>query len=180
MITSTPIVLDASVAISIVRDEPSAPGIRRALDEWTVDGRQLLVPSLFWLEVVNPLVRRHSWAGLEVLHAIHQLDAMDLTTVEADRTQVLLTLDLAERHGLTSFDAAYLALAQMSKADLATLDIDLARAAGGRAIELDRRQRLSETPAVYEHDVTWPDYERASAYLAKLRVEAREAAASRR
>jgi predicted nucleic acid-binding protein len=178
MISSTPIVLDASVAISIVRSEPSAPAIRRALDEWTAVGRQLLVPSHFWLEVVNPLVRRYRWVGQEVLHAIRELDVMDLTTVEADRAQVLLTLDLAERHGLTSFDAAYLALAQISSADLATLDVQLATAAGARAIALDRLHRLSETSVPYEHDVTWPSYKGASAYLAKLRVEARETAAS--
>lgn len=178
MNASPPIVLDASVAISIVRHEPSAPAIRRALDEWTSARRQILVPSHFWLEVVNPLVRRHRWVGHEVLNAIRELDELDLTTVEPDRTQVLLTLDLAERHGLTSFDAAYLALAYASAADLATLDVELARSAGDRAIVLDGRHRLSEVPAVYEHDVTWPDYKGASAYLAKLRVEAREAAAS--
>jgi len=32
--------------------------------------------------------------------------------------------------------------------------------------------KLSETPAVYEHDVTWPNYKGASAFLAKLRAEA--------
>ena len=32
--------------------------------------------------------------------------------------------------------------------------------------------RLHDAPAVYEHDVTWPNYKEASAYLAKLRTEA--------
>ena len=170
--------IDASVALAIVRDEPTAPGILRALQGWSAGGRQLLVPSHFWLEVVNPLARRHRWDGRHMLHAIRELDELGLTTVESDRTQVLLTIDLVERHALTGFDAAYLALAQIYAADLATLDTELARASGIRAIALDARRRLSETATPYEHDVTWPDYKGASAYLAKLRVEARAAATS--
>lgn len=178
MIGPQPVVIDASVALSIVRNEPSAPGISRALDDWSALGRQLLVPSHFWLDVVNPLARRHHWDGMEMLQGLRELDELDLTTVDSDRTQMLLTLDLVERFRLTSFDAAYLALAQIYAADLATLDLELARAAGVRAIPLDDRRRLSEPPTPYEHDVTWPDYKGASAYLAKLRAEAREAAAS--
>ena len=174
-----PIVLDASVAIAVVRDEPGAAAIRAALDQWSIAGRPLLVPSVFWLEVVNVLARTHRYAGQDVLHAIHELDEFTLTTIESDRTQVLVTLDLVERFGLTSYDATYLALMQIHAGDIATLDHALARAAGSRAIVLDGRQRLSEPPAPYEHDVTWPDYKGASAYLASLRVEAREAAVSR-
>jgi len=176
VIAPQPVVIDASVAISLVRSEPTAPAIRRALDQWSDLGRQLLVPAHFWLEVVNPLARRHRWDGKELLHAIRELDELDLTTVESDRTQALLTIDLVERFGLTSFDAAYLALAQIYAADLATLDVDLSRAAGTRAIPLDERRRLSESRTPYEHDVTWPDYKGASAYLASLRVEARQRA----
>ena len=55
------------------------------------------MPSHFWLEVVNPLARRHRWDGKELLHAIRELDELDLTTVESDRTHVLLTIDLV-RH----------------------------------------------------------------------------------
>lgn len=178
MTQARPVVVDASVAMSIVRNEPTAPAARRAVTEWSARGRQLLVPSHFWLEVVNPLARRYRWDGMAILHGIRDLDELELTTVESDRTQVLLTIDLVERFGLTSFDAAYLALAQIYAADLATLDLELAQAAGVRAIPVDDRRRLSETSTPYEHDVTWPDYKGASAYLAKLRVEAREAAAS--
>jgi len=175
-----PVVVDASVALTIVRNEPKAPAARRALTDWSALGRQLLVPSHFWFEVVNPLARRHRWDGMAVLHAIRELDELGFTTVESDRAQVLLTIDLVERFRLTAFDAAYLALAQTYGADLATLDLELIQAAGVRAISLDDRRRLSETRAPYEHDVTWPDYKGASAYLASLRVEARRSEASQR
>ena len=66
-------------------------------------------------------------------------------------------------------------LAETLVAPLATLDRALARAAGSRARFLgpgDPGHRLSEPPAAYEHDVTWPNYKGASAYLSKLRAEA--------
>ena len=52
-----PIVVDSSVAIALVQDEPSASLIRPAVRDWAEFGRSLLVPSLFWLEVLNPLAR---------------------------------------------------------------------------------------------------------------------------
>jgi predicted nucleic acid-binding protein len=176
MNTPQSIVVDSSVAIAVVRDEPSAAAIRVALDRWSIEGRPLLVPPVFWLEVVNILGRKYRYAGLDVLHAIHELDEFTITTVELDRTQVLVAMDLVERFGVTAYDASYLALAQLHGCDIATLDVELARAAGNRAIVLDARRRLSESPAPYEHDVTWPSYKGASAYLAKLRTEARETA----
>ena len=172
-----PIILDSSVAIAIVRNEPGAEALRVAVDQWTVLGRPLLVPSIFWLEVVNALARRHRYRGLDVLHAVHELDELTITTVESDRAQVLKIIDLVERFGLTSYDASYLALAHLYAGDIATLDLELVRAAGTRAIVLDGRRRLSVASAPYEHDVTWPNYKGASAYLANLRAEAREAAA---
>ena len=172
-----PIILDSSVAIAIVRNEPGAEALRVAVDQWTVLGRPLLVPSIFWLEVVNALTRRHRYRGLDVLHAVHELDELTITTVESDRAQVLKIIDLVERFGLTSYDASYLALAHLYAGDIATLDLELVRAAGTRAIVLDGRRRLSVASAPYEHDVTWPNYKGASAYLANLRAEAREAAA---
>jgi hypothetical protein len=73
---------------------------------------------------------------------------------------------------LTAYDAAYLALARTEDADLLTLDDELALAAGDRAVPIGDDHRLHETPAVYEHQVTWPMYKEASAYLAKLRADA--------
>ena len=103
----------------------------------------------------------------------------DLTTVESDRTQVLLTIDLVERFRLTAFDAAYLALAQIygsrsgdARCSNSPKRLGSARSRSTIGVGCPRPR----TP--YEHDVTWPDYKGASAYLAKLRVEARAAATS--
>jgi hypothetical protein len=107
-----------------------------------------------------------------VLAAVHRLDVFGLQTVEPDRPLLLQVIDRSERFRLSAYDALYLVLAESLDADLATLDLELAAAAGPRAVTFVEGHGLDETPAVYERDVTWPSYKGASAYLAKLRAEA--------
>ena len=167
-----PIVIDSSVAIALILDEPEAPRVERALGSWTRDARSLVVPSQFWLEVVNRLGRDRGSSGQRMLEAIHRLDTLGIETVEPGRPLLLHVIDRIERHELTAYDAMSLVLAESLDADLATFDRALAAAAGPRAIAFDDGHGPHETPAVYEHDVTWPSYKGASAYLAKLRAEA--------
>lgn len=169
---SPPVILDASVAVAVIRDEPQAASIRAALRRWSVSQRTQVVPSVFWLEVVNALTRGQLHAGSDVLHAVHELDELGIVTVDLDRPQLVLTIDYVERFRLTAYDASYLALAERLDGEVATLDRRLAAAAGPRAISFDERHLLSEPPAAYEREVTWPSYKGASAYLAKLRAEA--------
>lgn len=167
-----PVVLDSSIAIALVRNEPAATAIRAATRRWADQSRPMIVPGIFWFEVVNVLARRYRYGGLDILHAVHEIDEFGPVTIDPDRGLLLLTIDHVERFGLSSYDASYLALADSHGGDVATLDRALATAAGPRAISFDGRHRLSELPAVYEHEVTWPNYKGASAYLAKLRAEA--------
>ena len=166
------LVVDASVVIAIVRQEPEQGDLRRILDERTRAGVALIAPTGLWLEVINSLVRRHRTKTELVLQAIKEIDDFAIQLVDIGRPLLILTLDLAERFGLTSYDASYLAVAVVEDADLLTLDSDLAVAAGDRAVAIGGPPRLHETPAVYAHDVTWPLYKEASAYLASLRAEA--------
>ena len=173
-----PLVIDASAAIAIALGEENGPVALAVLQEQVRSGARSVVPSHFWLEVANAFVRGHRRGTAETFEAIYELDRLELETVELDRPVLLSAIDFAERLGLTSYDAMYLALANAIDGSLLTFDRALHAASGPRAVPVDGRHRLSETPAPYEHDVTWPDYKGASAYLAKLRVEAREAAAS--
>lgn len=167
-----PVVIDASVALALLLEEPEAPEVARAVRSWTLAGRARIVPSHFWLEVVNRLGRAPDPSGQRTLAAIHRLDALGLRTINEDRGTLILAIDRVERYGLTAYDALYLALAESLQADLATFDRALAAAAGPRAITFDEGHRLHEPPAAYEHDVKWPNYKLASAYLSKLRAEA--------
>jgi predicted nucleic acid-binding protein len=163
--------MDASAAIALVAREPQGQAVHALLSKWNTEDRLVLVSPFFWLEVVNSLMRRHGWSGADTLAAIHRLDTYGLGTVEQDRALVISALDVAERHDLTAYDAAYLALAIRLDARLLTLDRQLASAAGTRAISVGD-EKVSDLRQPFEREVTWPSYEGASALLAKLRTEA--------
>jgi predicted nucleic acid-binding protein len=148
MTARRPFVLDASVAVAIVRGEDGSEDHRAALDERIRRGERVLVPEMFWLEVVNALLRRHRWPADDVVRALEVLDGLELETVATERLAVLLALDLACEQDLSAYDAAYLALAAIEEADLLTLDDRLARAAGAGGDDLGER-RARETLVVY-------------------------------
>jgi predicted nucleic acid-binding protein len=166
------IVIDASVVLARLLKEPEAPEIARAMDEWVAEDRSLLVPAYFWLEVIDRIRRVPGTNGERMLATVHRLDSFGIQTVESSRPMLIQVIDRVERHGLTPYDAMYLALADTVDGRLATLDRTLATAAGPRAITFGDGPRLHDAPATYEHDMTWPNYKHASAYLARLRAEA--------
>ena len=166
-----PLIVDTSIAVAIVRGEPEGPDAAAVISRRTRAGGRMVVPPHFWLEATNTLIRRRRWSGARILQAIHDLDDLGLETVGMERPLLILAMDTSERYGLTTYDAAYLALAISLDGSLMTLDRALRTSAGARALPIGPA-RLSETPAVYEHDVTWPNYKGASAFLAKLRAEA--------
>jgi len=145
------IVVDASIALPLLVPEASRPTIRRWLARWADEGTDLIVPSHFWLEVLNVLMRRHRRPPETVIESLVVLDRLDLRTLESDRPLLLLALDAAARHGLSAYDALYLALAQSTDAGLATLDQRLAAAARatGLLVEPADESRLAEAAAVY-------------------------------
>ena len=127
------------------------------------------MPSLFWHEVVNPVARQYG-AQAKTPPALHDLDERTLVTIDPGSHLDAPDVDHVERFDLTAYDAHYLALATSSMASWPRWTCDSARRQARVAIGSGRHR--SETPAVYEHDVTWPNYKGASAYLAKLRAEA--------
>jgi len=177
-----PIVLDASVAVPLAHREPQSDRWRALVTGWLREHRAVVVPDHFWLEVSNSLLRRHRYRGGEVLEALHVLDEVVAETVTLGRPTLIVALDRAERFGLSTYDAAYLALAESLDAELATMDRALERAAGSRLVSIDESpRRLSEAEAPYSSSapVAWPDYSGAASYLASLRAELRRAEAER-
>ena len=168
----SPIVLDASAAIALIRGEPAWPTLAEVLHASAREAVRLLAPEAFWLEIANVLVRRYGLPPSEVVEALRELDDLGIDTVRIDRPLLLVTIDLQARFGLSAYDAAYLALAETEDARLLTLDRQLTRAAGARAIRLPgvAEGRLPEEPAAYGEPVDWA---RFGAYLARLRAEAR-------
>ena len=179
---SRPIVLDASVAVPLVHREDESDRWRWATAGWLRTNRRVIVPDHFWLEVANTLIRRHRFRGDAVLEALHVLVDVVAETVAVGRPTLLLAIDRAERFGLSTYDAAYLALAESLDAELATMDRALERAAGSRLVSIERPpRRLSEAALPYgsPRNVTWPDYAGAASYLSSLRAELRRAPVER-
>lgn len=102
--------------------------------------RGAVVPSLWRLEVANGLlaaVRRGRLTAARRDALLAALLDMDIAIdTETDLHAWSGTVRLAEAHGLTAYDAAYLELAQRRRLPLATLDAALAQAAREAGVAL--------------------------------------------
>jgi predicted nucleic acid-binding protein len=166
-----PLALDASASLAFILGEPLGPTVREHLIRQRDEARPIVVPEVFWLEVSNVLVHRHHWTVGGVLTAIRDLDEFEVETLASSRALVLLGLDLSAAHGLSAYDAAYLALAQAEDARLLTTDRRLARAAGERSV-IRFPGAVHEEPAPYASDRPVGALAAHGAYLAELRREA--------
>jgi predicted nucleic acid-binding protein len=132
------LVLDCSATLAFVLpDEISAPSLA-LLDHVAAHGAW--VPSLWGLEVANALsmaVRRGRIAQPYRNAVLHQLGRLDIQTdPETSAKAWETTLTLADRHGLTLYDAAYLELSLRRFLRLATLDAGLLRIAVAEGVEV--------------------------------------------
>ena len=132
------LILDSSATAAWVYVDELTSAVRDLLD--LVSSQGAWVPSLWRLEVANILemgVRRgrHDAAFRDATLADLALLPVHIDP-ETDRHVWTATLRLAERHRLTSYDAAYLELAKRRDLPLATVDIDLRAAASVENIRL--------------------------------------------
>lgn len=122
-------VLDCSAAAAFLLSEAEGaavdPLIRRAASEDVA----LLVPALFWFELVNVLLvaeRRGRITPAQALQLRRESDRLPVTTdLPPGREERSRLHDLALSHKLTAYDAAYLELAERRAARLKTLGPDL-------------------------------------------------------
>lgn len=129
-----PVIVDASLALAWLLDEPRprwASALEEAAERRLVEMR---VPTAFWLEVGNVLVRQGGMTHDQMLEGLIRLESMGIVDVELDRPTRLRAVDVAHRHHLTTYDAVYLALAVDLGARLATLDSALGRAAAAHGL----------------------------------------------
>lgn len=132
------LVLDSSITLAWLFEDERTPAADEVLQRVVENGA--VAPSLWRLEVANglqtavrrgridPAFRDASIADLQALMVA--VDPETHARAWAD------TLELAARHGLTLYDAAYLELARRRRLPLATPDRELRAAADVNGVEL--------------------------------------------
>jgi predicted nucleic acid-binding protein len=132
-------VIDASVGFAWVYPSQSSTGTDKLLEE-IESGAEIVVPSLWFLEVANGLLaaqRRKLLTAIQRKEALERLSALTFTLDdEPGRTTFRKTSDLAEKHGLTVYDAVYLEIAIRRKVPLASRDEPLRKAAKRSGVKI--------------------------------------------
>ena len=115
-------------------EEPTATvAMRHVAEEGGV------APRIWWYELRNALLvneRRGRISRQQVSDTL--TDSLDLGISIDDRHDASLLLEIARRHGLTVYEAAYLEVAFRRGLPLATLDGRLRRAAGDEGVAVIR------------------------------------------
>ena len=117
-------VIDASALGALLFGEPEGPAVALRLGQSSLIG-----PALLPFEVANTCrkkMRRNPDQRDALMTAFELFERMEVGVVDVDHREVL---GLAERTGLTAYDASYLWLARLTGAELVTLDRQLDAAA---------------------------------------------------
>ena len=127
-------IVDASVGFAWVHPSQATLETDRWLNA-VAAGARVIVPSLWFLEMANVLLmaqRRHRLTAMQRKAALEKLAAMQFTVDEAaGRIAFGKVSELAEKYGLTIYDATYLELALRRSLPLASRDETLRSAARG-------------------------------------------------
>ncbi len=134
-------VVDASIVLTwCFPDENSALALKVA--QMFKQGDSAIAPSFWPHEVLNALLvgeKRKRISGNLIRTFLTDLATLPIVLQELQADAVFDRVQsLSRAHGLTTYDAAYLDLAQRNGLPLATLDEDLIRACSKTGVELIR------------------------------------------
>ena len=130
-------VLDASVALAWAFADEQNPVADHAERLLKTGAETAYVPDLWWYEMRNILVVGERRGRISIAGTATFLREISQLRIEANTSRDdLPLLDLARRHNLTVYDAAYLALALREHLPLATLDENLQAAALAEGIAM--------------------------------------------
>lgn len=124
-------VVDASVVVKwfVTADETGVSEAESLLFDLAEGQVRLFGPGLLAHELMNVLRRRHHPSQLA--DALESFFDVGVTLLAPDRALMYSAVSLATRHGVSTFDAAYAALAVELDCELITADVRLARALDG-------------------------------------------------
>jgi predicted nucleic acid-binding protein len=132
------LVLDGSATLAWLYPEETTPAILKVFDQVVHHGA--IVPDLWRIEVANALtmgIRRKRITAKERGELLSDLALLPILVDDETRKSVWSkSLELADAHSLSVYDAVYLELALRRALPLATLDSDLRRAAAIEGVSL--------------------------------------------
>ncbi len=125
----TRVILDCSAALALVLPDQKSAAVSQWLEALPQDA-EVTVPALWWYESTNVLltaVRRGVLSAAEAREALGALRLLPRVTHEPPAPATAAHLfHLGIGHTLTSYDAAYVAVAELTGGTLLTLDRRLA------------------------------------------------------
>jgi len=116
-------VVDASAIAALLFNEPQATDIANQLDQVS-----LMAPTLLWFEMASICLKKltaHPDKRESLMKVFTLLDQFKIEAMEIDYPAVV---KLAEKMGITTYDASYLWLASTHCVELVTLDKKLQKA----------------------------------------------------
>jgi len=131
------IVIDLSATVAWVMEDERTPFSEQLLEEIQSETYHPIIAPLFWYEFRNMLisnVKRKRISEIEAISSMRYMRSLEIEEKEVPSDDAVIKLGL--KHGLTGYDASYLALAISERAILATNDRELARAALREGVEL--------------------------------------------
>lgn len=131
-------VIDASLTLQWFLEDESERDYSLAILA-RLEDNQGVVPILWFYEVGNGLTIAHRRKRItlgQVIEFLGKLAALPIRVGEQEPATILQLTRLAQAHGLTNYDAAYLDLAARLRLPLATTDKSLRRAAEVVGVEM--------------------------------------------
>ncbi|HCC37382.1 MAG TPA: hypothetical protein DEQ14_07065 [Treponema sp.] len=134
-------VFDSSFAAALIIPDEKNPRVDK-IHANIGENEEIWVPQLLWYEMANifqNLLRRKRYTLDEVIRFFPLLAAVRLTCdFESGHTYSEKLLRICNELNLSSYDAAYLELAERKKAVLCTLDAGLQKASKKRGVTVLR------------------------------------------
>ncbi len=134
-----PFVLDNSVVMRWCFDEPPNDYAEAILQQMGNNGKAI-VPVLWLYEVTAVLAKAQKLGSISADKARAFVEYLNVLSIIIDYEGIERIMhdvrEIAIRHALTGYDAAYLELAIRKQLPIATLDVDLLKAAKRAGVDL--------------------------------------------
>lgn len=132
------LVIDASVALCWCFPDERSTYADKILSE--LGEKQAIVPSLWAIELANSLLvgeRRKRLTAADIANFLDILKDLQVDTDDESAPRALSdTWSLARRLGLSAYDGCYLELAMREGLPLATLDVQMKKAAKAAGVKI--------------------------------------------